>query len=191
MEVITRTKAENTRLWRAKHRQEGLCVFCSNKAVLGKTRCVSCASREAYWRRQDRKNNGDEVREKAHQYRVNHIEHLRDLNNKWLARLRAKRKGNGLCPSCGQEPIIGLLYCSSCLYKSSVKKKKYRQTHFAFLREKALIWRKQYLETNRCYRCGAPLMEDESKYCFACMAGRTIPIIKGVLKKGVYSEITH
>ena len=38
------------------------------------------------------------------------------------------------------------------------------------------------LDEDKCYRCGAPLIADEDKYCFACLAGRMIPQVKGVLK---------
>mgnify|MGYP001594595326 CR=1 FL=1 len=36
---------------------------------------------------------------------------------------------------------------------------------------------------NKCIRCGAPLISEEIIYCFACMAERNHPVIKGGVLK--------
>lgn len=43
--------------------------------------------------------------------------------------------------------------------------------------------RARRLVEGRCIRCSAPLIEDEVRYCFACMAGRRLLVLKGVFSE--------
>jgi len=79
-------------------------------------------------------------------------------------------KEQGLCYRCGDKLTIGDFLCSHCSYKSGIEKKKYYQQHQKLEREKAIRRHQSYFSEGRCYRCGAPLIEDEIKYCFACKA---------------------
>lgn len=81
-----------------------------------------------------------------------------------------KYKALGLCIDCWKHPVFVGNLCGLCRHKRNVKKRE----HYLLNREAILAdlnYRKQeYLLNNRCYRCGSPLIEDEIKYCFACLA---------------------
>jgi len=50
--------------------------------------------------------------------------------------------------------------------------KAWRENHPNYFK----AWRVEQIASNRCPRCGAPLMEDEDRYCVACYVGRHIPV---------------
>ena len=76
----------------------------------------------------------------------------------------------GLCIDCRNKAIPNSVYCLSCWYKNLVKTRKYRDTHRSKIAKESKIEKRSRLEQGRCIRCGAPLIEDEVRECFACRA---------------------
>ena len=106
----------------------------------------------------------------------------REYNKEYLRKRHKWHKEQGLCYDCNKEVIEGYTLCPNCSYKHQIHDRKYREEN----RESLILYQRKNgqkrLEESRCYSCGAPLIEDEIKYCFACVCKRDIPIMKGVLK---------
>ena len=81
---------------------------------------------------------------------------------------RTLRKEKGLCWDCGKTALPLHLYCGACLYKRSLRGKKYQREHRASLIVKDKKKRDKRRLENRCVGCNAPLMEEESVYCMNC-----------------------
>ncbi len=94
---------------------------------------------------------------------------------------RKGHKEQGLCTRCNNKAIANSVLCLFHLDKRRVYDRRYRQKNRELLTQKSRELSAIYLLEGRCYRCGAPLLEDEINYCLACRAGRKQPIIKGVL----------
>ena len=92
---------------------------------------------------------------------------------------RRLRKALGQCVDCGRSPSKGITRCAYCnsnkQYFDGLYRERRRERLAEKQRERSARWR----EEGRCFRCGAPLIEDEREYCMACQAGRHEPIIKG------------
>jgi len=69
--------------WRLRRKELGLCIFCSNPATLGHTRCVSCDWKNNMWS----KHYNQTHREKA-------IEYRRNLRKRW--------RDEDCCIRCGR-----------------------------------------------------------------------------------------
>ena len=90
-------------------------------------------------------------------------QYRRNYNRKW----RAEHKRLGLCLDCSESVKVGYVYCAKHLF-----------SHY-----KGYEMRMRSL--NRCIHCGAPLIDDENRYCTACRSWWHTPIIKGVIEYGV------
>ena len=113
--------------------------------------------------------------------------HIRCLEHEIKQNLIDRRsyqnhKEQGLCPSCGGKSIQGESGCGICLNKERIRSRKYYQQNRELHNERVRKCHQFYLDNGGCFNCGAPLIEGESKYCFACMAKWHTSIIKGVLK---------
>jgi len=107
----------------------------------------------------------------------------RKLNNRnryWY------RKQNNLCVYCGREALLGIIYCPDCLIRHELSDRKCYRAHSEERRIQADSERERRKAENRCIRCGAPLIEGETGYCFNCLIFRHEGMIKGVL-----SEVNH
>ena len=83
---------------------------------------------------------------------------------------RESHKAQGLCVDCSSSTLPNRTLCALCSYKYQVRHKVYRLEHRGVLSEKSRELRKHYAAEGRCSRCGAPLIEEEQRYCFACLA---------------------
>ena len=138
------------------------------------------------------------------QYYAEHYAERLEYQKRWYAEHRAERleymkrqcaehKAKGLCVCCSNPAVPGYTLCANCLLKRSqyCKQKRRDNPQWAeYVRQKAEKHCQQWLETNRCYHCGAPLAEDEIKYCNPCRCNwhNLVPIPK---KKGVYHEVNN
>ena len=174
-------KKEYFRKWREGQRARGLCTGCVNKVAPGRTMCPSCLAKANARKRQERVVNGDVVRAKANCYYRNNKEHLWERANNRKRQWRANHKLKNLCVWCSNPTSIGCVYCKECLYRISHnparKTTEYRNQSNERERARRLAW----LKKGNCYRCGAPLSDEEKKYCFACMGGARTHQIKGVV----------
>ena len=93
-----------------------------------------------------------------------------------------KYRKQQLCYRCGMKATPGYAFCANCSYKDNFRERKYRQENREFLSPCGRKVKQKRLKEGRCYKCGAPLMEDESKYCFACTCNYNTSTMKGVLK---------
>jgi len=103
------------------------------------------------------------------------IEDKRRYQKYWVRRKHERRKSEGLCAFCGTNAIatkISTLACVNCLYKRAQMNKMSRLKHYSSCIRKDRDMKIAYLESNRCIRCGAPLIGDETRYCLWCMSGR-------------------
>ena len=100
----------------------------------------------------------------------------------YMRQWRQNHKDLGLCWSCNKSVIEGLTECPTHHQQHLIRKKR----DYMKYRASDLLWLKQRQERFRlegkCIRCGAPLMADESTFCFACRASYHQIQIKGVLK---------
>lgn len=114
-------------------------------------------------------------REKRLEYaRQFYIEH-REQKNQSSRQRKARLKQKGLCVDCVKEKATpGYILCAWCSYKNNIRGSHYRQSHRNILILKDRERRRKHLLEGRC-RCGAPLIEDEVKYCFACRASGCRP----------------
>ena len=118
-------------------------------------------------------------RECSKRYRKSHLVEVYERNKIFYD----KRKRNRACTKCGKKVKIGHTQCWSCLFKSSIYSKKYFREHFDSVTKRHHANRLLWIRTNKCARCGAPLIEDETKYCMACRSyWGTRTGIGGVLK---------
>jgi hypothetical protein len=95
--------------------------------------------------------------------------------------LRQERKGKGLCIDCGKPAFPGVVRCVGCLYKRKQSQVAYKRRNREVEAQKDRERRAKWIQEGRCGRCGAPLIENETNYCSACLAGRHQPVIKGVV----------
>ena len=111
-------------------------------------------------------------------------EKRRECNKKSHFRRYHLRSDNGLCSYCGKKAIVGLKRCAYCSYKKSICQVKLRQQNKP---QKAIENQKQrqrYKDTNRCLRCSAPLMEEDSSTCVNCRIYGHFPL--RTIKRGYY-----
>jgi len=96
---------------------------------------------------------------------------------------RAKRyqqshREAGMCIFCSN-PAIKRSYCESCERKLNERARSKRAYNIKLQRQ----YKQFRLAHNQCYNCGAPLMDDETKYCITCKVGWSHnAVVKGVLK---------
>ena len=127
---------------------------------------------------------------KAREYYQNHEEdwrqyaqenrvHIREYCKQW----RKTRRTTGLCMNCNRKAILGHTRCAIHLFKSAFSARKHYEEHRNHKLEYLEKRQQSRLIEGKCFTCGAPLIEDESKYCFACKSRpRRQVLIKGVLK---------
>jgi len=94
--------------------------------------------------------------------------------------LRQEWKGKGLCIDCGKPAFPGAVRCANCLYRLRISNRAYKRRNRESYMMKDRERRARWIQEGRCGRCGAPLIENETNYCLACLAGRHQPVIKGV-----------
>ena len=89
-------------------------------------------------------------------------EHREELNEK-QRQLRAERKANGICTSCGKRPVQeGKTKCMECLLKL-------REYSVARNRKKGLLPRELLNEKGLCVRCSKNKVVDGYKLCETCL----------------------
>jgi len=85
--------------YKRRHREQGLCVDCSNKVFSDKTRCIECLY-------------------KRHLSRLKYYAKNRQLINSNSAKERIRRKKFGLCISCAnkkdEDVDEGYVECQNC-----------------------------------------------------------------------------
>ena len=108
--------------------------------------------------------------------------------NAYMKQLRQRREELGLCRECGEKVSYGSTRCAVCLLKDMLRKRRWRQAHPNYEREHSKQVRCGREENNQCIRCGAPLIEDECRYCMNCKIYR---IQKISLFKGGYNEVNR
>lgn len=122
------------------YKEHGICARCGGAdAVKGKTRCVTCADKEAelhrrYWERQ--KKDKDRAKKKAEYFRAYQKERYKRL------------KEAGLCVDCGKpQTKASTVYCLECYVK-------YNRRREARKNDIARNERKAY---GMCYVCAEPV----------------------------------
>ncbi len=91
-----------------------------------------------------------------------------------------KYKQQGLCVRCGKTTLNDNFRCVTCIYKAIMDCKRYDSKHkqekVEYNYKKTMV----RIKEGKCPRCNAPLIDEETKYCFACTT-KTRPV-KGVIK---------
>ncbi len=82
----------------------------------------------------------------------------------------------GLCQNCSRVALRGLSYCLYHLLTHRVSAIKYRNQRKKELANKEKERRGIRLAEGKCIACGAPLLEDEIKYCVSCKINRLLPM---------------
>lgn len=118
---------------------------------------------------------------------------------------RQKHKELGLCGECSRPTENGRYRCPVCAGKRAKRRhipeinyrlmessREYNASHRESERLSAGRQREERRRDNKCIRCGAPLMDDETGYCMGCITKGKIPIrsVNG-RKKEVGSEIIN
>lgn len=126
-------------------------------------------------------------REGARNYYLSHKEERKKYVRNW----RLWHKEMGLCKSCNRLSIPGLCQCIYCWNTENLYKKNYRQENRQSIIIKGREIKGKRREEGRCPSCGAPLMEEEGRYCVNCNEHHKYPSrIKGRLYEVNYETVT-
>ena len=96
----------------------------------------------------------------------------RAYQREWCQVRYRRRKLQGLCVFCGKPVGTGYWICPMCVRKRILLHRSYHFSHRGEMLRKQRAYRAKLVKEGRCYDCGAPLLEDEIKYCFGCHARR-------------------
>lgn len=91
----------------------------------------------------------------------------RDEHKDYFREWHQRHKQQGLCIDCNEKVAIGHTRCA-------------RHLSLVVQRNRKLYQRRVCV--GKCYRCGAPLLDGEDKYCIGCIieSGGRLPIVKVV-----------
>lgn len=127
-----KNKSDEVKKNRITYRKLGLCSRCGKYEVLGDEKnCLECKAKHNNRMDEQRKVNGDKVRE----YNRNSYKRIADY-----------RRENNLCTKCGGDRDDRYVMCSKCRAKNT---ETCRRT-----REKKGSKQKQWIEDGLCIRCG-------------------------------------
>ncbi len=106
--------------------------------------------------------------------------------NQWQIGWRKKHKEMGLCHDCSRKSLFGLSLCLLHHEHLISYGKVWRDNHRKEIKKYHSMKRTQRIKEGKCIRCGAPLLDEEPKYCVNCMSRTSeessLAQIKGVLK---------
>ena len=99
----------------------------------------------------------------------------------WRRQRYAKHRAMGLCTDCLRKAFPHSSRCLTCLYAHSLAEARYRRLHREHYQRAARADRELRQREGRCIRCGAPLIEDETRYCMACVSMHLEPRFEGTI----------
>jgi len=146
---------------RAARKSQGLCIFCGDSAVTGKTRCQRCTDRDTAnrkrWAARDAKrgiccNTGctNPVTDSKRYCDKCNARSTRNGAKQEQARIAA-----GLCRDCGKQPVVaGITRCASCNLKMAAGVKRLADKRTA---------------AGLCARCGDHVLEVGYTMCRRCI----------------------
>ena len=139
----------------------------------------------------------EKQKEAQKRYRANHLEQKREYSSNYYVAHRAlllertrrrsyQAKMNGVCRYCGKP--VASNRSNLCVIHDILSRRWYKDWVSKNREKVNYIVRKHYTKSKvdgKCFRCGAPLLEEEIIYCNSCRVlryrqNRGIP--KGVLK---------
>ena len=95
-------------------------------------------------------------------------------NKEKRQKYRAWHQKEGLCRDCPKDISPGSIFCPSCLYKKNKRDRRYYEEHREYLLKKRRFIHNRRILEGKCPRCGKPLSDEETRYCFACVIGTRI-----------------
>ena len=72
------------------------------------------------------------------------------------------------CAKCKGIVRQGYTECSLCASKRAIRGSRYYRKNIEAVRVRLKENKVKRWNDGRCYTCGCPLLEDETKYCVAC-----------------------